>query len=92
MRLLPRLEDKQKFCVSCRTYSVRVPKAVGIIALSVSACKHSNFGLELFEKLKFPSYWVTLEHNTGVPGFILGGFASFIASPHLIPYRQKYLK
>jgi len=25
MRLLPRLEDKQKSCTSCRTYSVRVP-------------------------------------------------------------------
>ena len=27
MRLLPRLEDKQKPCASCQTYSVRIPKA-----------------------------------------------------------------
>ena len=34
MRLLPRLEDKQKPCASCQTYSVRVPKVILSMALS----------------------------------------------------------
>jgi hypothetical protein len=31
---------------------------------------------------------VALKNNTGVSGFILGGFALFIANPHLISFRK----